>query len=394
MTSITSGRTAIAGIGATDFSKDSGRSELRLAVEAVRNALDDAGLSPADVDGMVTFTMDTNAEIEVARSLGVPELKFFSRIPHGGGAACATVQQAVLAVATGTADVVVCYRAFNERSGRRFGLGYHPSAAEVTTDAVMRSWYSPFGLITPASWVAMFARRYMHEYGATSEDFGRVAVADRRHAATNPNAWFYGRPITLEEHQASRPIVEPLRLLDCCQESDGAVALIVTSAERARDLRQPPALIAAASQGAWRDQESMTSYYRPAEEMSALPEMGLVGRQLWADSGLSPADIRTAVLYDHFTPFVLVQLEELGFCARGEAKDFIANGNIELEGDLPLNTHGGQLGEAYIHGMNGIAEGVRQLRGTAANQLPYVHHVLVTAGTGVPTSGCILSADR
>jgi len=122
--------------------------------------------------------------------------------------------------------------------------------------------------------------------------------------------------------------------------------------------------------------------------------MGLVGRQLWADSGLSPADIRTAVLYDHFTPFVLVQLEELGFCARGEAKDFIANGNIELEGDLPLNTHGGQLGEAYIHGMNGIAEGVRQLRGTAANQLPYVHHVLVTAGTGVPTSGCILSADR
>jgi acetyl-CoA acetyltransferase len=394
MTSTTSGRAAIAGIGATNFSKASGRSELRLAVEAVRNALDDAGLTPADVDGMVTFTMDTNNEIEVARSLGVPELKFFSRIHHGGGAACGTVQQAVLAVATGTADVVVCYRAFNERSGRRFGLGQVPSAADATTDAVMRSWYSPFGLITPASWVAMFARRYMHTSGATSEDFGRVAVADRKHAATNPQAWFYGRPITLQEHQESRAIVEPLRLLDCCQESDGAVALVVTSTERARDLRQTPAVIAAASQGSWRDQESMTSYYRPSDEMSGLPEMGLVGRQLWADSGLSPADIRTVVLYDHFTPFVLVQLEELGFCARGEAKEFIADGNIELEGDLPLNTHGGQLGEAYIHGMNGIAEAVRQIRGESVNQLPYVHNVLVTAGTGVPTSGLIVSSDR
>jgi acetyl-CoA acetyltransferase len=342
---------------------------------------------------MVTFSMDTNAEIEVARALGVPELTFFSRIHYGGGAACATVQQAMLAVATGTADVVVCYRAFNERSGRRFGLGAVPSG-EVTTDAVARSWYSPFGLITPAAHVAMFARRYMHTSGATSADFGLVAVADRKHAATNPRAWFYERPITLEEHQASRPIVDPLRLLDCCQESDGAVALVVTTTERARDLRRAPAVIAAAAQGSARGQESMTSFYRSTDEMSQLPEMGLVGRQLWRESGLRPDDIRTAVLYDHFTPFVLVQLEELGFCGRGEAKDFIAGGNIELEGGLPLNTHGGQLGEAYIHGMNGVAEAVRQIRGDSVNQLNDVHNVLVTAGTGVPTSGLILSSDR
>src|SRR5204863_1652990 len=253
-------------------------------------------------------------------------------------------------------------------------------------------WYVPFGLISPASWVAMQAQRYMHDHGATSEDFGRVSVAARRHAATNPKAWFYQQPITLEDHQQSRWIVEPLHLLDCCQESDGAVAIVVTSDERARDLRQPAVVIEAAAQGAGPDQESMTSYYR--DDMTGLPEMGVVARQLWAQSGLGPADIQTAVLYDHFTPFVLCQLEEFGFCGRGEAKDFMAGGAIEMGGRLPINTNGGQLGEAYIHGMNGIAEGVRQVRGTAVNQVPAVEHVLVTAGTGVPTSGLILAADR
>jgi 17-hydroxy-3-oxo-4-pregnene-20-carboxyl-CoA lyase len=348
-----SGAAAIVGIGATEFSKDSGRSELRLAVEAVGAALADAGLSPSDVDGLVTFSMDANAEIAVARELGIPELSFFSRVPYGGGAACATVQQAAMAVATGVAEVVVCYRAFNERSGRRFGR----VSTEAASSGVDNGWHYPMGLATPAATVAMFARRYMHEFGATSEDFGRVAVADRRHAATNPNAWFYGRPITLADHQASRWIAEPLRLLDCCQESDGAVV--------------------------------MNSYYRG--DLAGLPEMGVMARALWRQSGTGPADVQVAVLYDHFTPFVLVQLEELGFCQRGDARHFIADGAIELDGRLPVNPHGGQLGEAYIHGMNGIAEAVRQIRGTAVNQVPGVEHVLVTAGTGVPTSGLILA---
>jgi acetyl-CoA acetyltransferase len=371
-------RAVIAGIGATEFSKESGRSELQLACEATLAALRDAGLEPADVDGMVTFTMDASNEIEIARTIGIPSLTFFSRIHHGGGAACATVHQAKMAVETGAANVVVCYRAFNERSGFRFGR------TDRYSPEMEYGWYFPFGLVTPASWVAMFARRYMHEFGATSEDFGVVAVADRKHAATNPNAWFYGKPITLEEHQASRWIVEPLHLLDCCQESDGGVAIVVTSSERAPD----GIVIEAAAQGSSEDQESMTSYYR--DEITGLPEMGLVGDQLWRQSGLTPDDIQTAIIYDHFTPFVLVQLEELGFCERGEAKDFIAGGAIEVGGRLPINTHGGQLGEAYIHGMNGIAEAVRQLRGTAVNQVVDVEHVLVTAGTGVPTSGLIL----
>lgn len=382
------GAASITGIGATEFSKDSGRSELRLAVEAVRSALDDAGIAPSEVDGMVSFTMDNNPEIEIARNLGIGELTFFSRVHYGGGAACATVHQAAMAVATGSADVVVAYRAFNERSGRRFGSGVQDRPPMATTESAHFASYAPVGLLTPAQWVAMFAQRYLHVSGATSEDLGRVAVADRSYAATNPRAWFYGQPITLADHQASRWIVEPLRLLDCCQESDGAQALVIVSTERARDLAQPPAVIEAAAQGSGAQQESMTSYYR--DDLTGLPEMAVVARQLWAATGLGPDDIQTAVLYDHFTPFVLCQLEEFGFCARGEAKDFLRDGHIGVGGKLPVNTHGGQLGEAYIHGMNGIAEGVRQVRGTSVNQVPGVDHVLVTAGTGVPTSGLIL----
>ena len=288
----TAAGTAIAGIGATEFSKDSGRSELRLAAEAVRAALDDAALTPADVDGLVTFTMDGNAEIAVARELGIPGLSFFGQVGYGGGAACATVQHAAMAVATGAASVVVCYRALNERSGRRFGRVAPGATATPTTSGVDNGWHYPMGIATPAATVAMVARRYMHEFGATSEDFGRVTVADRRHAATNPNAWFYQRPVTLAEHQASRWIAEPLRLLDCCQESDGAVAVVVTSLDRARDLRHPPAVIRAAAQGAGPDQFTMTSYYR--DDLAALPEMGLVGGQLWRQAAITRADIRTA----------------------------------------------------------------------------------------------------
>ena len=280
------GTTAISGIGATEFSKQSGRSELRLATEAVAAALDDAGLEPSDVDGMVTFSADTNPEIEVARTLGMGELTFFSRIHYGGGAACATVHQAAMAVSSGVADIVVCYRAFNERSGHRFGTGVQGRPPVPNAENASFAWYAPEGLLTPASWVAMFAQRYLHATGATTEDFGRVAVADRAHAATNPKAWFYEKPITLEDHQASRWIVEPLRLLDCCQESDGAQALVVTSLERARDLRQPPAVITAAAQGAGAQQDMMTSYYR--DDMTHLPEMAVVARQLWETSGLGP----------------------------------------------------------------------------------------------------------
>ncbi|WP_336161032.1 lipid-transfer protein [Amycolatopsis sp. VC5-11] len=384
---------AIAGIGATEFSKNSGRSEWQLACECVLAALADAQIPVEEVDGFALFTMETNPEIAVARALGIPQLKFFSRIPHGGGGACAPVQQAALAVSSGVADVVVVYRAFNERSGHRFGAGPPPFAYTANTDQEYRNWINPYGLLTPAQQEAFLARRYLHKYGATSEDFGRVSVLSRKHAAVNPKAWFHERPITLEDHQSSRMIADPLRLLDCCQESDGGQALVIVSAERARDLPHPPAVIAGAAQGVGPQQISMSSYYR--EDIDEMPEVQLVAEQLWAQAGVGPDGIDAAILYDAFTQMVLLQLEEYGFCGRGEAKDFIASGALELDGRLPVNTHGGQLGEGYIHGVNGIAEGVRLIRGSSVNQpAKSLEHVLVTGGSPVPHSAIVLAADR
>ncbi|TCP12687.1 lipid-transfer protein [Simplicispira metamorpha] len=383
-----SGRASIVGLGATEFSKNSGRTEIRLAMEATLAALADAGIDPSEVDGFSSYTIDKVPEYEIARLLGANNVKFFSQVPHGGGAACAPILHAAMAVATGIAKTVVVYRAMNERSWYRFGNGNYGFGSSPIVENVNYGWYMPYGFHTPAAWVGMFAQRYMHTYGATSEDFGRVAVAARDFAATNPAAFFHGKPITLQEHQASRWICEPLHLLDCCQESDGAVAMVITSSERARDLLQKPVVIKGAAQGLSDGQQIMTSYFR--KDITGLPEMGLVAQQLWQQSGLSAQDIQTAVIYDHFTPFVLPQLEEFGFCKRGEAKDFVRAGEHARGGKLPINTHGGQLGEAYIHGMNGVAEAVRQVRGSAANQVDNVHNVLVTAGTGVPTSGLIL----
>ncbi len=377
---------AIVGIGQTEFSKNSGRSELQLACEAVKAAIADAGLDPADVDGMTTFTLDTSDEIEIARGVGIGDLTFFSRVPHGGGAAIGVIHQAAMAIATGSAKVVVCYRALNGRSGQRYSQGV--SGDVVTSDLIHWSWYMPWGLMTPASWVAMFTQRYMHEYGAKSTDLAQVAISTRKHAVNNPDAFFHGTPLTLEEHQSSRMIVDPLRLYDCCQETDGGCACVVTTPERARDLARPGALIRGVAQGAGAEQEVMTSFYRP--DIASLPEMDLVARQVYEMSGLGPDDVDAAVIYDAFSSIVMWQLESFGFCGVGEAKDFIQNGNLELGGRLPTNTHGGQLSEAYIHGMNGVNEGVRLIRGTSHNQPEKNDHVLVTAGVGIPTSGMLL----
>lgn len=382
-------KTAIAGYGATEFSKNSGRSELQLAVEATLAALADAGIDPADVDGMATYTIDNSSEQEVFRGIGGRDLKFFSRIGQGGGAACAPLLQAALAISSGVAEVVVCYRAMNERSEYRFGAPMHSLPA--TSENVVFAYHGAQGLMTPAALVAMMMRRYMYGTGATSDDFATYSVAARRHAATNPNAFFYGKPITREDHQASRMIADPLRLLDCCQESDGGVAVVVTSVERARTLRQKPVLIRAAAQGSPAGMLGLSGYYR--DDIAPREECAAAARQLYAAARMTPKDIQVAILYDHFGPTVLPSLEGYGFCAHGEAKDFIKNGNIEVGGALPVNTHGGQLGEAYIHGMNGVAEAVRQLRGSAVNQVRNVSNVLVTAGSGLPTSAAILGID-
>jgi acetyl-CoA acetyltransferase len=384
-----SSKTAIAGYGATEFSKDSGRSELRLAVEATLAALADAGIDPSEVDGMSTYMMDNNSEQEVFRAIGGKDLKFFSRIAQGGGATCAPLQQAAMAITTGMADVVVAYRAMNERSEYRFGQPMH--SLPPTSDNVIFAYHGFSGLMTPAAMMGLMMRRYMEETGATSLDFANYAVLARKHAATNPNAFFYGKPITVEDHQASKLIADPLRLLDCCQESDGAVAVVIVSAERARDLRQKPVYIRAAAQGSPAGTLGLSGFYR--DNIWPYDECAAAARQLYAQSGLSPADVDAAIIYDHFGPSVFPGIEAYGFCAKGEAKDFVKDGHLEIGGRLPINMHGGQLGEAYIHGMNGVAEAIRQLRGTAVNQVAGAKTMLVTAGSGVPTSAAILGVD-
>ena len=365
----------IAGIGQTEFSKESGRSELQLAAEASAAAIADAGLTPDDIDGMVTFTLDTSDELHLIRCLGIPDIRWWSRTPHGGVGANTTMLHAVAAVASGAANNVLIWRAFNERSGNRFGQPNNQTTPPGW------NWYLPFGLDTPAKIYSLTFQRYMDTYGVSNEDFGRYSVVARKHAATNPNAWFYQRPITLEDHQNSRWIVEPiLRLLDCCQESDGGVALIVSAAERAADLPQPAVRVLGITDAHLQDGSVMFNYYLPDLEQYA--ECYRASERLWEMTGLRPHEMDVVTIYENFTPIVFQQLEGYGFCKAGEARDYIMDGNIELDGATPVNPHGGLLGEAYIHGVNNVIEGVRQIRGAAANQVEGAETVLVAGGRG------------
>jgi acetyl-CoA acetyltransferase len=380
-------KAVIVGVGNTRFSKDSGVSELSLAAQAVKAALDDAGLKPSDIDGFATFTMDANDEIEVARTLGCGELTFWGRSHYGGGAATGSLHQAVMAVATGMAECVAVFRALNGRSGHRFSAGV--SEGVMTADIIHWGWYMPYGLLTPASWVAMFTQRWMHLTGVTKDALFEVAHTTREYAVNNPNAFFYQRPFDRAEYDAARMICDPLQLFDCCQESDGASCVIVTTPERARDLKQPGVAVRGVAQAAAPDQEQMTSFYR--EEFAAIPEMEIAARNCYAMSGLTPADIDAAVIYDAFSPIVLWQIEAWGFCGLGESGDFVLDGALRSNGRLPTNTHGGQLSEAYIHGVNGIVEATKLVRGQSLNQpKKNIEHALVTSGVGIPTGGALL----
>jgi len=269
-------------------------------------------------------------------------------------------------------NTVLIWRAMNERSQYRFGQPHTqnigPQAGNGTGSLL---WCMPFGAQTPATWESLAAQRYMHQYGVTNEDLGRVSVVQRDWASTNPAAWFYQKPLTLEEHQ----------------ESDGGVAIVVTSLERARHLRQKPVRITGACQSIPYNVEVISNYYHA--DLSMMPEAEGTAKRLYAQTGMKPSDIQSAIIYDAFTPQVLKQLEAFGFCGRGEAKDFVKDGHIGRGGSLPVNTNGGLIGEAYIHGMNSMAEGVRQIRGTSVNQVKNVHNVLVSSGM----AGAILSKD-
>ncbi len=382
-------RCAIAGIGATDYSRNSGRSDLTLATQAALAALADAGLAPADIDGIVRCDMDTVRPNDLAHALGIPQLTFWAETGPGGTAPPAMIGLAIGAIMSGQASTVLCFRELNGRSGRRYGLARN--ADEVAGGAgSYDEFFTPYGLVTPGQIFALMAQRHMHEFGTRPEHLGRIALTCRARAQTNPAAQMYGRPLTMEDYLVARTIAEPLRLFDFCLETDGAAAVLVTSTERARDLRQEPVAIRAVAQSSIPDPQPGVQFpVLMRESITSLPAQA-VARTLYSRAGLAPEDIDVAQLYDCFTITVLMQLEDWGFCKKGEGGPFAASGAIDLGGSLPINTGGGHLSEGYIHGMNHILEGVRQIRGQSSSQVSGAAHCLVTATPLPPGSALIL----
>ena len=365
-------RTAIVGVGRTPYARDSQVSTQTLALRAIRAALDDAGLTTADVDGVACHRVGDSVQATlVAQSLGVRDLRYHLDLFGGGSQSHWVVGSAALAVATGAADCVVCWRAINARSEFRMG-----GTGRAAPDTLEFQYQAPYWFATPPQQFAMYGRVYLDRHGVTPEDLGRVAVAQRAWAVDNERA-VMRTPLTMDDYLGARPIVDPLRLYDCCLETDAAVAVVVTSAERARDLARPPVLVAGAACGGG---TTLFSNGRGDLAVSAAADMA---PRLFAQAGLSPSDVDVAELYDAFTPLVLMQLEDYGFVGRGEAAAFVASGATGRGGVLPVNTHGGHLSEGYVHGLNHVAEAVDQLRGDAGSrQVPGARVALSTGQPG------------
>lgn len=372
---------AIVGVGRTSFTRESGRTTAAMAVEAVRAALADAGLDSAAVDGMASYQAgDSTATGQVAQAAGVDELAWSVDLFGGGNVVVTCIGEAARAIATGACTVAVVYRSMNGRSGRRFGTatgagGFRPAGES--------QFGAPVGYLVPPQWMAMWARRHQHVYGSTCEDLGAIAITQRAHAAANPGAIARG-PLDLDTYLAGRWVNEPLRIFDCAYEVDGAVALVLTSIERARDLASLPVRIVDAvdstsAGGSW-DQ-----WPDPTEMFSAR-----LATRLWERVGLAPADVDVACIYDCFTYTVMAVLEDLGFAEKGGVGDLFRTGRMTHGGDVVVNPHGGLLSEGYLHGLNHHLEAVLQLRRTAGDrQVVDAAHALVTAGAG-PYGGAIV----
>ncbi len=382
---------AIVGIGATDFSRASGRSDLTLATQAALAAIHDAGLVPADIDGIVRCSHDTVLHSDLADALGIPVITYWSEVGPGGVAPAGMIGQAVGAILSGQATTVLVFRELNGRSGARYGRA-RVADAPVGGAGSYDEYFYPYGMLTAGQIFACMARRHMIEYGTQYEDLGHIAVACRARANANPAAQMHGRPLSLEDHATARLIADPLRLYDFCLESDAACAVVVTSTERAEDLRQPPALIRAVAQASKPDPQPGIQF--PVLMRQSLTELPAryVADVLYSRAGMGPEDIDVAQIYDCFTITVLMQLEDWGFCKKGEGGPFVASGALELGGQLPINTGGGHLSEGYVHGMNHILEGVRQIRGTSTSQVVGAETCLVTSTPLPPGSGLILRA--
>jgi acetyl-CoA acetyltransferase len=380
------GKVAIVGVGETAYYKH-GRApqpEFALALQAILRACEDAGLDPREVDGFASYSNDRNDPSRLAAALGLPELRFSNmQWGGGGGGGSAAVGNAAAAVAAGYADCVVVFRALAQGQFQRFGAA--PPGGTVSGEAALTF---PYGLISPAQRFAMRVMRFMHDHGVRQEAQRAIALASYHHAQANERAVMHGRPLTAEAYDASRWIVEPFRLFDCCMENDGAAALVLVSAERARDLRQPPAYLLGVAQG---------SEYRNAARGHNAPTYATssfttVAPHLWEMAGLGPKDVSVVQSYENFTGGVLMSLVEHGFFAPEEANDFLTFENLIAPGGrLPLNTSGGNLAECYMHGLELQIEAVRQLRSQSTSQVPGARVGLVISGPMVtPVSSMLL----
>jgi len=362
---------AISGIGETEYSRNSGRSSTTLQMEAALKAIADAGLSPREIDGVIPYaTGDTVAE-DFITNLGLPDLRFSATTPLGGASVLASVQAAICAIDAGVANHVLIPIGRNGASGSAGRIG--DRVQNLPQFRVVGEFEMPLGQIAPAQLYAHMARRHMELYGTTSAQLAEIATTIRSHALLNDNA-IMSEPMTIEDHQNSRMIADPLRLYDCCLESDGAAAVIVSGADRARDMAQTPVYVMGIAEGHPDSPSTITQ--RP--DMTTLGTAKAAPRA-FEMAGVSHGDIDVAEIYDCFTWIVLCQLEDLGFCKKGEGGDFVEGGRIALGGELPVNTHGGLLSQAHMIGLNHVVELVRQLRGEAGRaQVPDAEIGLVT----------------
>lgn len=375
-------QTAIVGIGQTRYGKALPESELELGCQAVLSALEDAGLRASDVDAVGCFTYEKTPEFELARNIGFGELHFFAQSPYGGGAACGAVGQVALAIAAGIANVGVVWRS-RKRSGADTRLW---SGVEERISDHWK-WSRPSGLVRPVDEVAMIARRYMDEYKVTREQLAEVALAQREYANRNPAAFMHDRMLSTAQYLDARMISDPLCLYDNCLETDGAVAVVLTRSDRAHELRQKPVLVHAFSQGMTREHQVMADYHGADPLRSS---SYVTAANLWRQADCGPSGVSVAQFYDAFSPLVLFSLEAYGFCARGTAGQFVAEGGTRLGGRLPVNTSGGSLSEVYLHGMNLVVEAVRQVRGTSTAQVSDVDFSLVTTCDSTPNGALLL----
>ncbi len=381
------GRVAVVGVAETTYYKrgESPHAEFRLALEAIVGACENAGISPVEIDGFASYSNDRNEASRIAAALGIRDLRHaVMQWGGGGGGGSAAIGNAAAAIATGMAECVVVFRALAQGQFGRFGQG--PRRNTISGEYAHTV---PYGLMSPAQMFAMKVTRFMHDHGVHQEALRAISLASYHHAQANPRAVMYGRPLDSDQYDESRWIVEPFHLYDCCQENDGAAAMVLVSAERARDFDGPPCYLLGAVAG---------SHHRAGAPVHNAPDYATsafktLAPRLFDMAGVTVDEVDVLQSYENFTGGVLMSIVEHGFCGPDECNDFFTLENLTT-GALPLNTSGGNLAECYMHGLGLNIEAVRQIRGESTSQVSGAEVSMVISGPMVtPVSACIFGSE-